>query len=810
MVNLKKVAEISQGECVGSCSGQVKYLLTDSRKLTLPEQVLFFAIPGKYHNGHAYIPALIKKGVRQFVVSELPEKQWLEKADFVKVHDVISALQSVAAWWRSHFSLPVIGVTGSNGKTIVKEWIAQSLGDIVRMTRTPGSYNSQIGVPLSVWMLSDGAQFGLFEAGISFPGEMEKLQTIIKPTIGLFTNLGDAHQENFSSFTQKLEEKLRLFKNADVVIYRNEGDWVSEKIEAYCTERKKFTWSFKEEADVKAHLDDGVLKVQYSNQKLSLSLPFSDKASVENLMHTITVLCYLGYDSDFIYKAVAKIRPVPMRLEQKSGKAHNTIINDSYNSDLGSLSNALDFLEQQKQHPRKVLVLSDIFQSGYAKENLYKEVSVLVNAHKPDLMLGVGKDLMQFRELFHLDSHFFKSTTELIAALGDFDFTDTTVLLKGSRSFHFEEVDKILEEKSHRTVLEVNLNALTHNLNYFKSLLKHDADIIVMVKAFSYGSGSHEIANVLQYHRVAYLAVAFADEGVDLRARGIDLPIMVMNPHNSDFDSLVRYRLEPVVFDYGMLSSLGKYLVQQGERRFPVHIKLNTGMNRSGFNPSDIDNLIDELKKQPAMYVQTAFSHLASSDEPMHDNFTHDQARVYNTMCKKLALALDRNIKKHLLNSAGIERFHEYQFDYVRLGIGLYGISVADADLKQVGRLRTSIAQIRDVMPGETVGYGRSGEVDNPKKIATIPIGYADGFRRILSNGRGKVFINGNLYPVIGNVCMDMTMIDITGAKVEVGDEVIIFGPELPIEEVAGWLETIPYEVLTSVAARVKRIYVKD
>ena len=810
MIELHKIAEIVQGKCLGACTGQVKYLLTDSRKLTLPDQVLFFAIPGEYHNGHEFIPSLIKRGVTQFVVSEEPDKQWVSKADFVKVDHVLDALQSIAAWWRNSFKAPVIGITGSNGKTIVKEWIAQSLGEHVRLTRTPGSYNSQIGVPLSVWMLNSGAELGLFEAGISLPGEMDKLQAIVKPTIGLFTNLGDAHQENFKTFTNKLEEKLKLFKDSEVIIYRNEGDWVSEKIKAYCSNKKEFTWSFQADADVKARLDNGILKVTYGNAKLKLTVPFSDKASLENLMHTITILFYLGYNADFIYEAVARIRSIPMRLEQKTGKNQNTIINDSYNSDLGSLSNALDFLEQQKQHPRKILIISDIFQSGYAKENLYKEVAVLVNAHKPDLMLGVGKDLLHYKNLFYLESRFFATTTELVAALGDFDLSDATILLKGSRAFHFEQIDKILEEKTHRTVLEVNLNALTDNLNYFKSLLKQDAGIIVMVKAFSYGSGSHEIANVLQYHRVSYLAVAFADEGVELRLRGIELPIMVMNPHNSDFDSLVRYHLEPVVFNYDMFSKLGKYILQQGGRRFPVHLKLNTGMNRSGFNVSDVDNLVRELKDQSGMYVQSVFSHLAASDEHIHDEFTHEQATVFLKMCDKLETALGRKLKKHLLNSAGIERLPEYQFDYVRLGIGLYGVSVKNADIQQVGRLRTSIAQIRTVLPGETVGYGRSGKVIATRRIATIPIGYADGFRRMLSNGKGKVAVNGKLYPVIGKVCMDMTMIDITDSDAQVGDEVVIFGPELPISKVAEWMDTIPYEVLTSVASRVKRIYVKD
>lgn len=810
MIELKKIVEITKGECQGSCRGQVKYLLTDSRKLSLPDYVLFFAIPGQYHDGHDFIENLIKKGVKYFIVSKKPNKAQAHKANFILVDDVVGALQLVAAWWRHQFEIPVIGITGSNGKTIVKEWIAQSIGHELRLSRTPGSYNSQIGVPLSVWMLNGEAQLGLFEAGISLPGEMDRLQRVIDPTIGIFTNIGDAHQENFQSFTHKLEEKLKLFQNSEVIIFRDEGDWISEMINEKCPNAKRFTWSFKTGSEVQVSLHNGTMRVKYLDNLLEVEIPFSDKATIENLMHTISTLFYLGYKPDFILSAISRIKPVPMRLEQKAGKEHNTVINDSYNSDLGSLSNALDFLGQQKQHPRKILILSDIFQSGYVKQNLYKEVAVLVNAHKPDLMIGIGTDLLNFKDLFHVPAKFYDSTRSFIASLSDVDLSDATILLKGSRAFHFEEIDKLLEEKSHRTVLEVNLNALADNLNYFKSLVSQQTGIIVMVKAFSYGSGSHEIANILQYHRVAYLAVAFADEGVDLRTRGIELPIIVMNPHATDFDSILRYRLEPVIFDFNMLMQFEQFLARQGERNFPVHLKLNTGMNRSGFNHSRLKELVGKIENQPYMFVGSVFSHLAASDEAEHDEFTHQQADLFKKMAGEIENALNRKIKQHILNSAGIERFPQYQFDYVRLGIGLYGVSAKQKDIKQVGRLKTKVAQVREVVPGETVGYGRKGEVEKPTRIATIPVGYADGFRRALSNGVGKVWINEQLYPVIGNVCMDMTMIDITGSNIQVGEEVVIFGPELPIEEVARWLETIPYEVLTNVAARVKRIYVKD
>ncbi len=810
MISFADFSEVVHGKCFGQCNGSVKYLLTDSRKQISPKDVVFFAISGEFHDGHEFIPNLLDRGFTQFVVSREPDPKWLHKASFVLVSHVIDALQEIAVWWRNQFKVPVVGITGSNGKTIVKEWVAQSIGDNMRLTRSPGSYNSQIGVPLSVWMLNPEAEMALFEAGISKPGEMEKLQKLIQPNIGIFTNIGDAHQENFASFEEKLKEKLKLFEHAHAIICRNQGDWVIATLRQLCTASQCFTWSFEHEADVNATLENGVLTAVFKRELVHIPLPFSDKASIENLMHTITLLFYLGYGADFIHEALERIKAVPMRLEQKSGKYSSTIINDSYNSDLGSLANALDFLAQQKQNANRVLILSDIFQSGYIKENLYKEVAVLVNAHKPDFLVGVGKDISHFAELFRVPSRFFQSTAEVIAHLDELPIKDSTVLLKGSRAYHFEEIDHALEAKSHRTVLEVNLNALTENLNYFKSLVKSETGIIVMVKAFSYGSGSHEIANVLQYNRVAYLAVAFADEGVDLRNRGITLPVMVMNPYQTDFENIVQYRLEPVVYDFEMLHQFGKYLDQVGEKQFPVHLKLNTGMNRSGFNADQIDEFTEAVKRYSGMAVQTLFSHLAASDEARHDAFTREQAGRFKKMCSEIENATQSSIKKHLLNSAGIERFPEFQFDFVRLGIGLYGVSVDYEDIRQVGRLKTRIAQIRQVQPGETVGYARKGKVDEPKTIATIPIGYADGFRRSLSNGKGKMWVNGKLCPVIGNVCMDMTMIDITGMKASVDDEVVIFGPELSIETVAQWLETIPYEVLTGVAARVKRIYVKE
>lgn len=811
MISITKVANIFDATLLGSSEGRVKYLLTDSRNLTTPENVLFFAITGSYHNGHLFIPSLIKQGVLFFVVSEKPKREWTQTATFLHVSNSTEALQKLAAWWRKQFNIPAIGITGSNGKTIVKEWLAQCIGNSKRLTRSPGSYNSQIGVPLSVWMLNSDAELGLFEAGISKPGEMEKLRRIIQPTIGVFTNIGDAHQINFDSYEEKIIEKLKLFSEVDTLIYRKQNNAISNQIEKQFKINKLFSWSFETTADVNAEvIQKETLIVTHKNKTIKLVLPFQDNASIENLMHTIATLLYLQYDSAYIKDALAQIRTIPMRLEQKAGNKNNTIINDSYNSDLGSLANALDFLSTQNQHSRKILILSDILESGFSRTNLYKEVAQLINNHNIDLMIGIGSDISLFTDLFHTERLFFKSTEDAIEQIEKISFDNATILLKGSRIYHFETIDKILEAKTHRTVLEVNLNTLTNNLNYYKSLISDKTGIIAMVKAFSYGSGSHEIANILQHNGVAYLAVAFADEGFELRRNGIKTPIMVMNPDEADFEKITSQGIEPVVFELQMLEQIGEYAMKQNLKNVSIHLKLNTGMNRSGFNTEQISSIANYLKTYKSLNIKTAFSHLAASDEPMHDNFTHQQAQTFAEMTTQLEQQVGYTIKKHLLNSAGIERFSQYQFDYVRLGIGLYGVSVDSNKTQQAGRLKTRIAQVREVQTGETVGYNRKGKVTNTSRIATIPIGYADGYRRSLSNGHGKVSIQGKLYPVIGNICMDMTMIDITGTDFKEGDEVIIFGPELPITELAKWIDTIPYEILTSISARVKRIYIKE
>lgn len=810
MLSTNEIAHIINAKVYGIQNARIKYLLTDSRNFNSPDNVLFFAISGQFHNGHSYIPSLIKQGLQTYVVSETPNKDLINEATFLHVDDTVAALHKLSSWWRSQFKIPIIGITGSNGKTIVKEWIAQCIADDKRLTRSPGSYNSQIGVPLSVWTLSPDAELGLFEAGISRPDEMQKLEAIIKPTIGIFTNIGDAHQQNFKSLACKISEKLKLFTSTKTLIYQKHDNIASQIIEAQKRAEHLFSWSFSSNADVTARLlTPNMLEVKHVSKVFTIKLPFSDRASIENLMHTIATLIYLGYDAKFITSAVTQIRAVPMRLEQKAGCQNNTIINDSYNSDIGSLTNAMDFLAQQNQHPRKILILSDILQSGYSQEHLYQEVAQLVNSHKINFLIGIGINISKFKNLFITENLFFDNTEMALQALKKLPFENATILLKGSRPFHFETIDKILEAKTHRTIMEVNLNAIADNLNYFKSLIAESTGIIAMVKAFSYGSGSHEIANILQHSRVAYLAVAFTDEGVELRTRGIKTPIMVMNPDEEEFDNLLKHQLEPVVYDLQMLERIAAYVTSQSLRNFSVHLKLNTGMNRSGFNAEHIQSLAG-LKHSQKLKVKTVFSHLAASDDLSHDSFTERQVALFSQMALQIEQTIGYKPQKHILNSAGIERFPQYQFDFVRLGIGLYGVSFDTGKTKQAARLKTRIAQVREVQPGETVGYNRKGEVQQPSRIATIPIGYADGYRRALSNGKGKVNIDGKLYPVIGNICMDMTMIDVTGTEFIEGDEVIIFGPELPITTLAKWLDTIPYEILTSVSARVKRIYIKE
>ena len=821
--SVENVSSIVNGTFTGASNNhQIKNLLIDSRKLHDADTSLFFAIKGDRHDGHTYIQDLYEKGVRCFVVTRLPEHS-LPHGNFIVVKNTLAALQQLCAFHRRKFNIPVIGITGSNGKTIVKEWLYQLIREDKNIVRSPKSFNSQVGVPLSVWQLSPDHDMGIFEAGISQPDEMQLLEKIIQPTIGLFTNIGRAHDENFENQKQKVTEKLKLFTNAEVLIYSKDYAPIHD---ALVSDRQfngltAFTWSRKSRADllvgrITKSATDSEIQAVFKNAFIRVTIPFTDEASIENAIHCWAMLLYLGYENAIIAERMRLLSPVAMRLELKEGINNCSIINDSYNSDLGSLAIALDFLNQQKQHPKKTLILSDILQSGYSNESLYKEVSELIDKKGISRLIGIGEGISEQAGLFHVEKSFYPSTQDFLSNFNNALFRDETILLKGARIFGFEAISKVIQQKAHETVLEINLNSIVHNLNYFRSKVKADTRIMAMVKAFSYGSGSFEIANILQFHRVDYLAVAYADEGIELRKAGITMPIMVMNPEEQSYDAMILYNLEPEIYSFRVLS-LFEETLKRSERNMQqqvlIHLKLDTGMHRLGFEEADINELIVRIKNNKHLHIKSIFSHLAASDEPEHDDFTWHQIKSFNTMSERIKSHFTYPIYKHILNSAGISRFPDAQFDMVRLGVGLYGVGANPAEqaqLQNVSTLKTSISQIKNIPANETIGYSRKGVATHDMQIATVPIGYADGLSRKLSNGKGKMIVKGKQAPIVGNVCMDMCMIDITDIAANENDEVIVFGNENPIMEIAKDIGTIPYEVLTNVSRRVKRIYYQE
>lgn len=797
----------------------IQWLITDSRSLFFPSESLFFALKTERNDGHQYIADLYSQNLRYFVVSEiLPEFKEMKDAIFLPVKNTLTALQTLAAVHRNEFNIPIIGITGSNGKTVVKEWLYQLLHEDYRIVRSPRSYNSQIGVPLSVWLLNETAELGIFEAGISQPHEMEKLQPIIRPTIGIFTNLGDAHQEGFSGMKQKADEKLKLFKESEVLIYNSDDKLLEIAILQAKLKAKLFSWGKKENTHLQViNIEkDGntTLSLNYKNTRFNVSIPFIDDASIENAIQCICIMLYFNYSPETIAERLLKLEPVAMRLEVKEGINGCQLINDTYNSDLNSLNIALQFLNQQsirKNLPR-TLILSDIRQTGSPSSELYARVAKLTKAQSIHRFIGIGEEISKHADKFNTsEKYFFAGTDDFLKSSLLKNFRNEIVLLKGARSFHFEDILAKLELIVHETTLDVDLNAFVSNLNYFRSKLRPETQMMCMVKAFAYGSGSVEIAKTLQNNRCEYLAVAVGDEGAELRREGIRIPIVVMNPEKSAFDTILDYQLEPEIYSFRLLKSFVEAAEKLAITDYPIHIKIDSGMHRLGFEEKDIPELIRLLKNQNQVKVRSIFSHLAGADNPNLDDFTLQQIETFSRCADAVTQSFHHKILRHILNSAGIERFPQYQFDMVRLGIGLYDISVLPGvNLQTVCTLKTIILQIRDVKAGDTVGYNRNGKILRNSRIGVIPIGYADGFDRHLGNGTGEVWVNGFRAKVVGNVCMDACMIDLTGIPAEEGDFVEIFGKNITINELSDKLQTIPYEILTSVSRRVKRVYFVD
>jgi alanine racemase len=791
----------------------ISTLLTDSRRIINADEGLFFALSGR-RNGHEFVAAAYADGVRNFVVKEGP-KLAMPEANFLIVDDVLAALQNLAAHHRSNFNPEVIGITGSNGKTIVKEWLYQLLCNDKNIVRSPRSYNSQIGVPLSVWQINEKNDLGIFEAGISTTGEMKKLETIIQPTIGIMTHIGTAHDEGFDKPGDKIIEKLKLFKHCRLLIYNyDQLAKFRDKIKV----KNTFTWSTKfKGADL--YIFSGTiiekrayLRAIFKGREIECLIPFTDEASVENASVCWAVMLALGYDPAEADKRIEHLTPVSMRLELKTGNNDCSIIDDSYNSDIQSLEIALNFLNQQNQHAKKTLILSDIFQSGLKENVLYRKVAQLLKLKKIERFIGVGEELTKHQDLFDIpQKYFYPDTTTLLLHLRALNFKEETILIKGSRSFQFEKISRALVQKAHETVLEINLNALLNNLNFYRSKLKPGVKVMAMVKAFSYGSGTFEVANMLQYNKVDYLAVAYIDEGIALRKTGITLPIMVLNPEATIFDMLTEFKLEPVLYSFGLLDEYIKYAQDSNVLNYPVHIKIDTGMHRLGFEDFEIETLCDLLEKNKYILVKSVFSHLVASDAAQHDLFTLSQINKFEEAFRQIESALGYEVIKHICNTSGITRWPNAQYDMVRLGIGLYGIDAAISEsagaLQPIASLKTSISQVKKISAGETISYSRSGSLPKDGKIATVRIGYADGYLRAFGNGIGKMLVNGVAVPTVGNITMDMCMLDVTGVEAEEGDDVIVFNEELRIEELATQIGTIPYEILTNVSQRVKRVY---
>jgi len=802
-------ADLSQ---LANPTSRVNTICYDSRKITDQAHALFFALSGR-RDGHHYIAEAYNAGVRNFVVKKgAEEPNNLIGSNILWVNEPLLALQQLAAHHRKQFNYPVIAITGSNGKTIVKEWLYQLLLPEYRIIRSPKSYNSQLGVPLSLWQMNDRHNLAIIEAGISKTGEMAPIEAMVKPTIGVFTNLGHAHDDGFASMELKATEKLELFKSANLVVYSS-----NYLRSALVPGERKFSWRVGAgNADltiidcIKINSHTSLLKAFYQNEEIKLAIPFIDKASIENITCCWAVMLALGYHTQAIAGRIQRLFPVSMRLELKKGGNNCSIIDDSYSNDLSSLTIALDFLKQQQQHERKALILSDIPIEDTYEVEAYKQVAKLLQDKQITQLIGIGKHIKQYAALFKLDAQFFDTTEELLAVLPTLGFNNSTILIKGARVFGFERVSQMLTLQTHETTLEINLNAVEHNLNVYKSLLKKDTKLMVMVKAFSYGSGSYEIANLLQFNKVDYLTVAYVDEGVTLRKNGIQLPIVVMSPGTDTFEQLVQHQLEPEIYSFSELESLINLLEAWGKEAFPVHIKVDTGMHRLGFEPEELSDLLQLLGKTKAVKVASVFSHLAASADKKFDAFTEEQIRLFGTFAADLRKAINYDFIKHIANSAAIVRFPEAQFDMVRLGIGLYGIG-DDAEqslfLQPVARLKTGITQIKKIKAGETIGYNRSGQLKGDGTIATVKLGYADGYSRRFGNGVGSMIINGQTAPVVGDICMDMCMLDITGIDAREGDEVLVMGQEMPVEQLAEAIGTIPYEILTGISQRVRRIY---
>lgn len=791
----------------------------DSRQVLHPEQTLFVALKGAKADGITFVDSLIGAGIRCFLVDKnasLPAS-WLEKACFIPVSDTRAALQSLASFQRGKFTKPIVGITGSNGKTIVKEWLGQVLSQELAVAKSPKSYNSQVGVPLSIFGIQPYHQVAILEAGVSKKGDMDTLACMIRPDLGIFTNIGSAHEEGFAGINEKIAEKLKLFAGTKLLLYCKDQDLLAQNIEQQVAEENRISWSKNPGADFSVswkslEKSSRIVVMKQDLQTHTFQVPFTDQASLENVTHVILAALSLGQEALAIQEGLSHLKPVDMRLTLKPGLNESLLIDDTYNNDLAGLRVALEFLSQQRPKRSKILILSDLLQQGLP-EKIYTEVAELIRSYGIDRTIGVGTEIQRLEKLVDIPTSTFESTELLLQKLDPDEFQNDLILLTGARSFAFEKIVNRLQQRIHGTTLEINLNALTHNFNFYKRQLAPSTRVMVMVKAFAYGGGAAEIANHLQTLGADYLAVAYTDEGVSLRKQGIQLPIMVLNPVEESFDLLYQYQLEPVVFSPEFFRKMGNFAKNQ---RLPlsIHLDLDTGMNRLGFEQAQVEELKDLLLAFPELRVASLYTHLVGADEELHHDFSVQQLQLFMEMSEEIGSKLGYQPLRHALNSAGIVRYPDFQLNMVRLGIGLYGVEVTgkhDSSLKAVSNLKTTISQVKTLSPGTTVGYSRKGSLPEGGRIATLAIGYADGYDRRFSQGKGYVLIHGGKAPVVGNVCMDMVMVDVSAIpEAKAGDEALVYGEQISLKELADRIGTISYELLTNISTRVKRVYYLD
>ena len=812
--------KITGGAGLGKDPGQaIAQISIDSRQVLHPQQNLFVALKGAKADGISFVPELLNLGVSYFLVDDQTSipSSWLDRGYFIQVKDTRIALQSLATYQRVQFTKPVVGITGSNGKTIVKEWLGQVLSQQFAVAKSPKSYNSQVGVPLSIFGIQSYHQVALLEAGVSKTGDMDTLAKMIQPGLGIFTNIGSAHEEGFPDIKEKIAEKLKLFAGVNFLLYCKDHDLLAQEIEQQLPTEKRISWSKKAGAEYlvswkNQETHSRIVVMKSNGQTFTFQVPFTDQASLENVTHVILASLSLGQEVKSIQEGLSHLMPVDMRLTLKPGLNDSLLIDDTYNNDLAGLKVALEFLSQQRPKRSKILIISDLLQQGLP-EKVYKEVADLIQSYGIDKVIGVGTQIQHLETLLGKGVRTFSNTEQLLLELQPEQFQNDLILITGAREYTFERVVNRLQQRIHGTTLEINLNALTHNFNFYKRQLAPSTRVMVMVKAFAYGGGAAEIANHLQTLGADYLAVAYTDEGVSLRKQGIQLPIMVLNPVEESFDLLSQYQLEPVVFSPEFFRKLGTY-VQHQSLQLSIHLDLDTGMNRLGFEQEQLVELMDLIQQYPQLQLASVYTHLVGADEEVHDDFSLHQLQQFQEMSESICSILSYKPLRHALNSAGIVRYPDFQLDMVRLGIGLYGVEVTgkhDRSLKAVSTLKTTISQVKTLAAGATVGYSRKGSLPEGGRIATLALGYADGYDRRFSQGKGYVLIDSKKAPVIGNVCMDMVMVDVSAIPgVKAGDEAIVYGEEISLKELADCIGTIPYELLTNISGRVKRVYYLD